>query len=144
MRHPGAFAVLLLSSAVIISACAGEENPIKAKADVDLTALKAELIANHDVDPGIDMDEWYDLAADLCDDSESEMRIYVAHAIDNQWSIAPMRASLPYVCPSRGDALDTALAAVQESSSEADFACSLPVYQRTEHQQFLAEAVGCA
>ena len=150
MTRPFAVLTVVAHSTLLVAAvtCAGvaaaDSDEIKSKADVDLAGLRAELITNYGASPGIDMDNWYNIAVTDCEQTQRELSLRVAITIDRGNSVGPMRTSMKYVCPSRAYMVDDALEQIQKNEQENDLACSLPYNQRTEKQQQWVEAIGCA
>jgi hypothetical protein len=95
-----------------------------------------------DAIPNIDMDRMYELIVNECRKDAEEMSLMFLGP--DAVNPVAQRISLGYVCPGRVHVVDDALTKVQQSSHDADVACSLPPNLRTQKQQDLAEVLSCA
>ena len=137
--------IVVAATVGVVAVLARQEPEIKPKDEVDLDALRTELIEQHGAQTAINMDQWYDMVVENCNDDLSEWRTAIALSIDQGLSSLNdlWRTSMKYICPSRAHLVDDAIAEIQESNREANLACTLPRNMRTSQQQSLAEALGC-
>ncbi len=125
---------LALGAALALAGCSSSheiDRPAWQKAEADLGVSVT------------DWAKWETTALDIC--KEDDPSLFLAQVLDKK--TVPLRAielNYTYACPDRKNVFDEAVAKNKDASTSASEACSTPASTRTEKQQQLAEALGCA
>lgn len=92
---------------------------------------------------GVEFSDWEqfrDVWVGACeDDSDEQLQLMLAVALDEGRSYEFLRTNLQYACPDRLPALDE----VRDTSDNMDRICELDPAERDESESRLAEALGC-
>lgn len=102
-----------------------------------------ELVNDHGMAYGTDMNRLYQLTVEDCNNTPEQMQKFLALAINDRGAPEITRVGMRYVCPGRVHMVDDALTELQRSRSEIRAACATPPNLRTSKQQELIDAVGC-
>ncbi len=107
-------------------------------ADVDERAWRSDIEAELGSPIG-KWEQFRDVWIDVCDENDEGFRSFIAVALDGGDSVDSLRTNVRHACPDRLEELE----ALRSDLASIRNVCEVPVDERTEDQDLIAEAMGC-